>query len=117
MNIIFAGAIKDIPNGYTMLELDTFRFLNENRVETAYCVLENIGLSEFSTLEQYKTIHQDLMQHFKSRHWDYCEHAINGLMGHWGGQLDTFYVDLLARVLQYKEKEPPPEWDGTRVKI
>jgi len=38
-------------------------------------------------------------------------------MGKWNGELDSFYTDLLKRVMSYKENEPPEDWTGNRVKI
>ena len=117
MHIIFGSAIEEIPNSFTVLELDTFRMVKENRTDTAYCVVEKIPLTEFTTLDAYKKIHADLVQYYKQRQWKYCENAIEGLMGRWNGELDTFYSDLLRRVIGYKENEPPADWDGTLLRI
>ena len=117
MHIIFGSAIEEIPNSFTVLELDTFRMVKENRTDTAYCVVEKIPLTEFTTLDAYKKIHADLVRYYKQRHWEYCENAIEGLMGRWNGELDTFYTDLLRRVIGYKENEPPADWDGTLLRI
>jgi hypothetical protein len=91
--------------------------VKENRTDTAYCVVEKIPLTEFTTLDAYKKIHSDLVQYYKQRQWEYCENAIEGLMGRWNGELDTFYTDLLRRVMGYKENEPPADWDGTLLRI
>ena len=117
MHIIFGSAIEEIPNSFTVLELDTFRMVKENRTDTAYCVVEKIPLTEFTTLDAYKKIHADLVRYYKQRQWEYCENAIEGLMGRWNGELDTFYTDLLRRVMGYKENEPPADWDGTLLRI
>jgi hypothetical protein len=117
MHIIFGSTIEEIPNSFTVLELDTFRMVKENRTDTAYCVVEKIPLTEFTTLDAYKKIHADLVQYYKQRQWEYCENAIEGLMGRWNGELDTFYTDLLRRVMGYKENEPPADWDGTLLRI
>ena len=117
MHIIFGSTIEEIPNNFTVLELDTFRMVKENRTDTAYCVVEKIPLTEFTTLDAYKKIHADLVQYYKQRQWEYCENAIEGLMGRWNGELDTFYADLLRRVIGYKENEPPADWDGTLLRI
>ena len=117
MHIIFGSTIEEIPNSFTVLELDTFRMVKENRTDTAYCVVEKIPLTEFTTLDAYKKIHADLVQYYKQRQWEYCENAIEGLMGKWNGELDTFYADLLRRVIGYKENEPPADWDGTLLRI
>ena len=117
MHIIFGSTAQEIPNSFTVLELDTFRMVKENRTDTAYCVVEKIPLTEFAMLDAYKKIHADLVQYYKQRQWDYCENAIEGLMGKWNGELDTFYTDLLRRVIGYKENEPPADWDGTLLRI
>jgi hypothetical protein len=38
------------------------------------------------------------------------------LMGRWGGELDTFYEDLLIRVLTYKKENPGSDWSWIRTK-
>jgi hypothetical protein len=117
MHIIFGSAIEEIHNSFTVLELDTFRMVKENRTDTAYCVIEKIPLTEFATLDAYKKIHAYLVRYYKQRQWEYCENAIEGLMGKWNGELDTFYADLLRRVIGYKETEPPEDWNGTLLRI
>jgi hypothetical protein len=117
MHIIFGSAIEEIPNSFTILELDTFRMVKENRTDTAYCVVENIPLAEFTMLDAYKKIHADLVHYYRQRQWEYCENAIEGLMGKWNGELDTFYSDLLSRVIKFKQNEPPADWDGILLRI
>ena len=117
MYIIFGDAIKEIPDSFTILELDTFRRVSENEIVTAYCVVEKIALTEFATLDAYRKVHADLIKFYKQRQWNYCEQAIEGLMGKWNGELDSFYTDLLKRVMHYKENEPPEDWDGIKIKI
>jgi hypothetical protein len=113
MNVIFGDARNEIPNGHTVLELDTFRVPDSEQSITAYCLIEKIPLGEFATLENYCKIHEDLIRFYKQRHWDYCEHAIESLMGRWNHELDTFYSDLLKRVLEYKAVPPGTAWDGS----
>jgi hypothetical protein len=117
MNIIFGDSINEIPDSFTVLELDTFRLVSEGRTATAYCVIEKIPLADFDKLEAYKKVHADLVENYRRREWTYCEHAIEGLMGKWNGELDSFYSDLLLRVQAYRQNPPGDEWDGTRVKV
>ena len=111
MNIIFGDSINNIVGNFTCLELDTFRMPNGDIMPT-WCVVEKIGLNEFPLLDAHKKIHADLIQYYRDRQWNYCERAIQGLMGKWGGELDTFYTDLLQRVMAFKENEPSSDWDG-----
>jgi hypothetical protein len=117
MHIIFGSTAQEIPNSFTVLELDTFRMVKENRTDTAYCVVEKVPLTELAMLDAYKKIHADLVQYYRQRQWNYCENAIEGLMGRWNGELDTFYSDLLTRVIKFKENEPDSDWDGTLLRI
>lgn len=116
MNVIFGDARNEIPEGHTVLELDTFRSPDSDQTITAYCLVEKIPLSEFATLENYRRIHQDLVRFYKQRHWDYCEQAIESLMGRWNRELDTFYSDLLKRVIDHKASPPGADWDGSIVR-
>ena len=115
MNIIFGDAVNTIPNSYTVLELDTFR-LPDDTTSVAYCVVEKIPLTEFDKLEAYRKVHADLLINYRAREWTYCEHAIEGLVGKWNGELDSFYSNLLLRVLDYKQNLPADGWDGSLVK-
>lgn len=116
MHIIFEDAVKELPGGFTVLELDTFRTASGEKPVTAYCVIEKIPLSEFPLTEAHKKIHSDLISAYHNRHWNYCKQAIEGLMGKWSGELDTFYEDLLNRVTQNEENGVSDDWDGILVK-
>jgi hypothetical protein len=111
MNIIFGDSIKDIPDSFTVLELDTFKTAN-GATFVAYCVVEKIPLADFDKLEAYKKVHADLLVNYRRREWTYCEHAIEGLMGKWNGELDSFYSDLLLRVVHFRENPPDHSWCG-----
>jgi hypothetical protein len=116
MNIIFGDTAKTLPDRYTLLELDTFKTEGTDTPVTAYCVVDVIPLGEFPLAAANKKIHQDLLEAYRNKHWNYCEQAIEQLTGKWNGELDTFYVDLLGRVTQYKENGVTDDWDGCIVK-
>ena len=116
MNIIFGDSINQIPNSFTVLELDTFRMVSEGRTVTAYCVIEKIPLTDFDKLAAYKKVHADLLENYRRREWTYCEHAIEGLMGKWNSELDSFYSDLLLRVQTHRQNPPDKDWNGVLVK-
>jgi hypothetical protein len=97
MHIIFGDAVKQIPDSFTILELETFKLENE-KTATAYCVVEKIPLSEFSLIEAHKELHNNLIKYFKEEKWDFCKQAINALLGKWNGELDSFYTNLLERI-------------------
>lgn len=116
MNIIFGDSVNSLPDHYILLELDTFRRDGDYKTTTAYCLVEKPALDELANLEAYKKIHADVVKYFKQQHWDYCEQAIQGLMGKWGGELDTFYSDLLDRAKRHKQNGVSKDWDATLIK-
>ena len=116
MNIIFGASINEIPNSYTVLELDTLRMEPDNIAITAYCVVEKIPLQDFPLVDVYKNLHNNVLINYRKQHWDYCEKAVESLMGKWNGEVDTFYQELLGRISRYKETPPAADWDGTYVK-
>lgn len=113
MNIILGiQNIKDISDRYIVLELDTLRVSTQSDPVTAYCVLDQMPLQDIVQLDQWRELHQNLIKNYRLRNWNFCEQAIEHLRGHWQGELDTFYDDLLQRVQQLQTAEPDEAWDG-----
>jgi hypothetical protein len=112
MHIIFGDAVNEIPDSFTILELDTFNLITENRTVTAYCVVEKIPLSEFPLLAANKELHSNLIQYYRQQQWDYCEQVIGELLGKWNGELDTFYAELLSRITKLRATELSTNWQG-----
>jgi len=116
MHIIFGDAVKQIPDSFTVLELDTFDLVNQNQTVTAYCVVEKIPLAEFALIEAHQGLHNNLLQYYRQRQWNYCEKVIQTLVGKWNGELDSFYLNLLERINTYKNTELDDSWSGNIIK-
>jgi len=116
MNIIFGEATKHVPNSYTMLQLDTFRIANRTQLITSWCVLEQISLAEFPMLEHKKKLHNDLMQQYCCRNWDFCLAAIKSLMGSWNCEVDSFYEEIENRIFRLIQLPPAADWDGCLIR-
>lgn len=116
MNIIFGTSRDQLPDNHTILELDRFRIGESTDVLTAFCIVENIALGDFPTLDSYIKVHHDLMEQYRARNWEYCINAIEGLTGYWNGELDSFYNDLFNRVTELSQNPPGEDWDGIIVK-
>jgi hypothetical protein len=117
MNIIFDKShLQQLQTKYTVLELDTIRIETTDQERTAYCVIENVPILEMAQVESFKNLHANLIDNYRKQNWNYCEQAIEHLMGKWNRELDSFYADLLTRVMNYKEHTPGPDWDATIVR-
>jgi hypothetical protein len=113
MHIIFGEDRNNLPDNYTILELDRIRSPGGDQAVTAYCVVENIPLGDFPAIDAYIKVHHDMMQAYRDQNWEYVETAINGLTGKWNGELDSFYQILYDRVSKLKEQTLDDSWDGS----
>jgi len=109
MHIIFKNNIPELNEKYTVLDLDTF-CLPDGSLHTACCVLENIPIMEMSQTENLKELHATLIKEYGSKNWSYCEQALEHLIGKWGGELDSFYKDLQARIANLKDLDLDDSW-------
>jgi len=113
MNIVLETQVtSDIQNKYILLELDSFRFAQDLQPIKAYCLIEKLPLNEMIEIQQYIDLHHNLISNYRRRNWNYCEQAMEHLMGKWQQQLDTFYEDLLQRVQTHKVSGVADDWDG-----
>jgi hypothetical protein len=99
MQIIWNQEAADKLRGaHTVLELETFE-VNEKPV-TTYCVVpaEKIGLNEFASLEQNRIMHAAFIDAYKNKNVKLCEDLTTHLMGKFGGELDSFYEEILKRI-------------------
>jgi hypothetical protein len=116
MYIIFGDSLKDMPNNYTLLELDTIKFMPEQKLISTWCVIEKVSLEDFPVLESRKKIHADLIEQYRLRNWDFCIKAIEKLLGCWNNELDTFYIELGKRIGELMQSPPGDNWDGALVR-
>lgn len=111
MNIIFGtDLVEGIAQKHTLLELDTIRVISTGQLNTAYCVVEKIPVDELTRLEEMKNLHDAMLQDYKTRAWNDCEKKLQQLMHAWGTELDSFYEIMLARVTEFKIRDPGPSW-------
>ena len=109
MNIIFKENSTEIREKYTVLDLDTF-LMPDGSTHTACCVVESIPILEISQTDSLKELHATLIENYAKKNWDYCEQAIEQLMGKWGGELDSYYADLLSRIQRLKPLNLDDSW-------
>jgi hypothetical protein len=116
MNIIFGDAVNLVPDSFTVLELDTIKFVPGDIKIQTWCVLDKIPLQEFATIESNKKIHQDLIEQYRLKNWDFCRQATGALLGAWDGELDEFYTVMEQRIVELTQNPPAADWDGSLVR-
>lgn len=107
--IIGEHNVRDIQQKYIVLELDQF-VTAQSQPESAYCLVDHAPMQDLLELQQWTELHANLIKNYRLKNWNYCEQALEHLMGRWGGDLDSFYTDLAARVKSYQQQDPGAGW-------
>lgn len=112
MHIIFGDdQAQLLAEKYTVLELDTFKFKPSGVSARAYAVVEAVPIEDLPKLSFQIDLHRNLIENYRKRDWNFCEQAIENLVGCFGKELDSFYVELSNRINNYKENDPGESWD------
>ena len=84
MNIIMGTEQAKMFEGkYTVLELDTLKFMPDGALVTAYCVVENIPLTELAEVADLQKVHLNLLEKYNYEYPhlieqpDYDEYPVN----------------------------------------
>jgi len=99
MQIIFgrenAEALRD---KYTILDLETVEKDGHN-IEV-FCLIpaDKLTLSDLPQLEHWVKLHNDFLHGYHTQQYNYCRQCIEHLMGKFGGEVDTFYEEILRRI-------------------
>lgn len=118
MNIIFGKAqIEALPdNKFIVLELDQIRYGETGRPDSAYCIVENVPITELPDVEHNIDLHKQLILSYRKKEWQNCYNLIDHLRGKWGGDVDSFYSDLYNRVQRLENETLSDDWDGVITK-
>jgi hypothetical protein len=98
MQIIWnRDAAESLQKNQTVLELETF--LVNNQTITAYCVVpaEKV-FPEITRLDNIKELHQAFINAFNNKNYQLCQDLAPELIGKLGGELDTFYQEILNKI-------------------
>jgi len=101
MYIIFGQEIaQEVRDRHVVLELETFVVDGESK--TAYCVVpgESIPVSELPDLDRKQRLHQALIDALNKQEFDTVLITIGHLIGSFGGEVDSFYLEIKTRLNQ-----------------
>lgn len=93
-----------LKDRFTVLELETLT--REGQTFTAFCVVpaDRIPLDQFADIETHKQLHADLITNYYKNNYKFCQDAIEHLRGKFGGELDSFYDEISARILNLEQE-------------
>jgi len=91
-------AVQKLSSVHTVLELESFPVNGE--MLRAWCIVpaEKIGLDGLASLPALKDLHAKLIEAWKATDHKLCKDIIPHLKGKFGGELDSFYDEILNRI-------------------
>ena len=95
--IVGDEAANKLSDNYTILPLETFE--SNVGLVTAYCVVDAqaVPLAELPVVEIYKTYHNQFIAAMQQGNREEMEKLGAELIGKFGGQVDSFYEEILKR--------------------
>ena len=105
MNVVFTKeAANKLSETYTVLPLPP---ITQTEGETTVTVephviidMEKVPLQEISSLDQWSDLHRQLVINHVKQDYNFCEQAIEHLMGKFKGELDSYYQHVLEEAKQ-----------------
>lgn len=99
MDIIFGREnAEKLREKYTVLDLETVE--KEGHSIEVFCLIpaDKISLGDLPELEQWVKLHNDFLQGYHTKQYDFCRQCITYLKGKFSGEVDTFYEEILRRI-------------------
>ena len=105
MDIIFGRKnAEKLREKYTVLDLETVE--KDGVSLEVFCLIsaDKIGITDLPQLDTWIKLHNDFLNGYHTQQYDYCCQCIEHLMGKFGGEVDTFYEEILRRINEIDPK-------------
>ena len=99
MQIIFGREnAEKLREKYTVLDLETVE--KDGHSLEVFCLIpgEKISITELPQLDHWIKLHNDFLNGYHTQQWNYCRQSVEHLMGKFGGEVDSFYEEILKRI-------------------
>ena len=99
MDIIFGREnAEKLREKYTVLDLETVE--KDGHSIEVFCLIgaDKISIGDLPQLEQWINLHNDFLKGLAKKESSYCRQCIEHLTGKFGGEVDTFYEEILKRI-------------------
>jgi len=99
MQIIFGrDNAEKLKDRYTVLDLETIE--KDGTTIEVFCLIpgDKISIGDLPQLDQWTTLHAEFIKGYQTQQYNYCRQCIDHLMGKFGGEVDTFYEEILRRI-------------------
>jgi hypothetical protein len=98
MHIIFdRETAKQLDERYLVLELETIE--TQGKTIEAFCLVPSEKIvGELGTLDMNKDLHKQLLEAIGKNDTELAKGLVKHLEGQFGGELDTFYEEIVKRI-------------------
>lgn len=99
MDIIFGRKnAEKLREKYTVLDLEVVH--KDGHEFEVFCLIpaEKIAIQDLPQLENWVKLHNDFLAGYHNGHYKFCRQCIEELTGKFGGEVDTFYEEILRRI-------------------
>lgn len=100
---------------FATLELDRIAVKGKAEAVTIHTCLGRVELRRSEAFEAHAAAHAELLQSYRTQQWEQADAALETLSGGLEGRMDGYYEMLKARIAEYRDSPPPPDWDGVYV--
>lgn len=107
MQLIFGREnVEQLKERYTVLDLETVE--KDGVSIEVFCLIpgDKIGIPDLPQLESWVKLHHDFLHGYNTQQYEYCRQCIEHLMGKFGGEVDTFYTEILNRINKADHPQP-----------
>ena len=104
MDIIFGRENAErLREKYTVLDLETVTVKDDKGQSVdmeVFCLIpaDKIALPDLPQLDQWVKLHNDFLNGYHTQQYNYCRQCIEHLIGKFGGEVDSFYQEILKRI-------------------
>lgn len=98
MQIVFNREVAEqLRARYTVLDLEAFDV--DGKVLEAFCVVpaEKLAFMDLTNLQEQKDNHELFVQSLRTKDWQQVIAMQDKVTGAFGGELDTFYSEIMSR--------------------
>jgi len=94
---------EELREQHTVLELETIT--KDGVTLDVFCLVpaDSINLSELAQLGHHVKLHQAFVDAFKVHDFKVCRDLYEHLIGRFGGELDTFYDEIVQRMVTLEQ--------------
>ena len=94
--------VEQLREKHILLPLETIEYGGKD--VTFYCLVhaEQIGIEDWSSLGRYVELHEHFVKAYYENDHGFCRGSALLLKGQFGGELDSFYDEIIGR-LEAKE--------------